>query len=133
MLDLIRNAGRWNNFEGDRIAADLEANRLLWRAAYFTVGSAKLFPELRPYNIEHRFNLLPLRQLSEGYLSCDTLFLLPQVNAHDQLEKLAAGWNAEALSWWSLDFVARAMMVSKKHHDHLFPDKSRGVLYVWWD
>ena len=133
VLDLIRNAGRWNNFDGERVATDLQQNRLLWRAAYLTVGSHQLFPELRPYAIEHRFNLLPLRQLSEGYLSYDTLFLLPEANAHHQLERLAAGWNADELSWWTLDFVSRAMMVSKKRHDHLFPDKTRGVLYLWWD
>jgi hypothetical protein len=29
--------------------------------------------------------------------------------------------------------VAKAMSVSKKRHADLFPDKDRGVLYLWWD
>jgi len=133
VLDLIRNAGKWNNFNGELIAGDLEANRSLWRAAYMTMASDKLFPDLSPYGIRHQFNLLPLRQLTEGYLCYDALFVLPQPGAHDDLVQLVSNWNADELSWWSLDFVFRAMKVNKKLNGDLFPDPQRGVLYVWWD
>jgi len=98
VLDLIRNAGSWNDFNGSRIASDLEANRSLWRAAYFTVGTGKLFHDLTPYGIQHQFNLLPLRQLTEGYLCYDTLFLMPQPSAYDNLVQLASAWKADEMS-----------------------------------
>lgn len=60
------------------------------------------------YSIEHKYNLLPLRQLTEGYLCYDTLFLLPRAGVHDELVQLASTWQADELSWWSFDFVASA-------------------------
>ncbi len=133
ILDLIRAAGRWNNFDGERIASDLEENTSLWRAAHFTVSANKLFPELREYSLDHKYNLRPLRDLSEGFLHNDILFLLPRADEHSRLEQLVARWNADDISWWTFDFVSRAMQVNRKFHSHLFPDESRALLYLWWD
>jgi hypothetical protein len=57
ILELIRNAGGWNDFNGSRIAADLEENRSLWPAAFFAVGADSLFPDLRPYSNRSRLSL----------------------------------------------------------------------------
>ncbi len=103
ILYQIRTAGRWNNFDGPRIATDLEENSTLWSAAYLTIAPNKLFPELREYSLDHRYNLQALRDLSEeGYVYNDILFVLPKANAHNP-------------------------------HSHLFPDEARALLHLWWD
>ena len=129
-LQLIRAAGNWNNFHGEKIASDLEAQSSLWTAAYITTmaqGSSGI-------GIESKVNLLPLRQLAEGYLSPDTLFILPTPGAHDALQALVLRWNPDEISWWSLDFVKKAMRVSNRSPaKQLFSDEDRAVMYIWWD
>jgi hypothetical protein len=133
VLDFVRSAGTWNNFSGPRIADDLYQHRDTWRAAYLTVQCQEFLPELRPYGLEHKVNLLPLRQLGEGHLTPDTLFVLPTCNHHQKLETLARAWMPDELQWLDFDTISRAMMVNRRSHADLFPDEVRAVLRLWWD
>lgn len=107
-LELIRHAG-FNAFDGERVVADLLAHRELWQAA-----------------LMKRDDLVPLRDLPEGFWNVDTLYLLAQPGREDGLKALAEGWWSDAMIWLEGDDAQRALGGTG-------PGPQPRVLKLWWD
>jgi hypothetical protein len=95
------------------------------------VRAGKLFLDLTPRGIEHQFNL-QLLQLTEGYLCYDTLFLMPQRHAHDNLVQLASAWKADEMKG-GLSTLRPSDERQQEAPCRPVPDKDRGVRHLWWD
>lgn len=107
-LALIRQAS-FNNFDGEAVAADLEANRHLWNACLMT-------------RLE---SLIQLRDLDSGYWNVDTLFVLVKNPEHKtELKEMADTWGADHVFWLNADQAGRLL--------GQYPP-SGSVLRVWWD
>jgi hypothetical protein len=149
-LELIR-LGSFNQFDGRRVAGDLEAHRALWEAAWMRradllhilqlglmqkVATGELdrdrvldevlrHPAGWTLALTATDDLLPLRDLPEGYWNVDRLYLLARPGQEAALEALARTWLADEVVW--LDGrVARVAMGG-----HRRPEPR--VLVVWWD
>jgi hypothetical protein len=107
-LELIRLAS-FNAFDGPRVVADLLAHRALWQAAFMK-----------------RDDLVPLRDLPEGYWNVDTLYVLAQPGSEAALASLAEGWWPDALTWIEGEDAQRALGSSG-------PDPQPRILCLWWD
>lgn len=123
LLELMRQAS-FNEFDGNRVASDLLANRHLWQACF--IDRAAWFADARrreltsgrdplpQYSIEP-IDLIRLRDLPDGYWNVDTLYILPEDGADDELLALASTWAADEIHWIDGGDVRRT------------------VLRVWWD
>lgn len=106
----LMKAASFNSFYGERIADSLRENRALWDGAWFT-GSG----------------LIVLRDIGDGFVNCDTLYLLTTTERASALEALAASedWCADEVDWLE-DEKAGYELGS-------YPIRDRAVLRVWWD
>lgn len=131
-LDMIEAGGRWSGFDGRRIAADLRASLPLWRTAIFTrqphlpVGPSDT--ELR-----HRVDLITLRDLPQGEINLDRLFVIPEPGRADDLEKLARYWLATEMKWIPRHEAAHAMGPNQREFRDYAKDEPRFLLSLWWE
>src|SRR6266699_5201741 len=80
-LKLLQAGGSWNNFNGQRISADLRAHKHLWRAAIIT-RQPRVLNGTPVTELRHRVDLIVLRDLPGDHVSLDHLFVLPEPRQH---------------------------------------------------
>lgn len=108
---LIEQAS-FNSFDGSAVVASLKAHPGLWRGA-----------------IMKRDDLIPLRDIPNGYWNVDTLYILPVLGKESELEELASEWNADEISWLGGEQACGALG-SYSPEGRANP---RAVLSIWWD
>jgi len=149
-LELIR-LQRFNRFDGRRVAGDLEAHRALWEAAWMrrvdllhilqlnlmekvaigeldrdhALDEVLRRPESWTLALTMTDDLIPLRDLPEGYWNVDRLYVLARPGQEAALEALARTWLADEVVW--LD--GRVAQAALGGHRRREPQ----VLVVWWD
>lgn len=131
-LDMIEAGGRWGDFNGPCIAADLRANLPLWRTAIFT---RQLRLPVGPSDTElrHRVDLIALRDLSQGEINLDRLFIIPEPGRSGTLEKLTRNWLATETTWISRGEASRSMGANLRQFLDYAEDEPRFLLNLWWD
>jgi hypothetical protein len=149
-LELIR-LRRFNQFDGRRVAGDLEAHRGLWEAAWMRrvdllhilqlnlmeeIATGVLTRERVLDEVLRRRetwelaltmtdDLIPLRDLPGDYWNVDRLYLVAEPGQEAGLEALARTWEADEVVW--LD--GRVAQIAMGGHWRPEPQ----VLIVWWD
>ena len=131
-LKLIEACGRWNSFDGPRIAGDLRANTQLWRSAIIA-RMARVLTGTPVTELRHSIDLIVLRDLPQGLVNLDHLFLLTEPGQQDALEQLARGWSADECVWIPQREASRAMGSTPKRFQDYTTDEPRFLLSVWWD
>ncbi len=131
-LDMIEAGGRWGDFNGSRIAADLRANLPLWRTAIFT-RQPRLPVGPSDTELRHRVDLIALRDLSRGEINLDRLFIIPEPGRSDALEKLTRDWLATETTWISRGDASRSMGSNLRQFLDYAEDEPRFLLNLWWD
>ena len=116
-LQLIRAAGQWNSFEGPSIDEALRGNKALWRAAM-------LSREHKP--------LIQLRDLSQGFVNADNLYILVEPGKTKELENLARKWGASEMSWLNIEQASEAMGTGVLSKSAWTSDSKRVILQLWW-
>lgn len=131
-LNLIEASGHWNDFDGPRIASDLRKHIRLRRSAVLLrlprVLRGTLMTELR-----HSVDLIVLRDLCEGHINLDCVFILPEPGHQEDLERLALDWSPDEVSWIPRPEAAKAMGMSKFQMSDFPPDEQMFLLKLWWD
>jgi len=109
VLDLIRHV-RSNLFNGEKVVKDLLKNRDWWTAVWFSSGRMS--------------DLIPLRDIADGILNVDTLYIIPAKGKEREIEALAKSWQADEVEWLSEEECSERL--------GMFPAETE-VLRVWWD
>ena len=109
---------KMNALDGPRVAEDLERNEPLW--------DAFLFGRFHP------LELIELRDLPEGFLNADTLYLLTTRQRSPELLRLAEGWDGE-VSWHANDHPGFSTREEFQRKWGAPLDKDQVVIQVWWD
>ena len=110
-LELLKLT-RFNDMDGEQVAADLEAYPRLWRAAMLG-------------NFGHGGELLALRDMERGFYNADTLMILTDKEHAPFMEKLAWRWSAKEVGWLRDEEAAEALGLS--------PVGKLKILRCWWD
>lgn len=131
-LSLIQAGGRWNRFDGRRIASELRQNRQLWRAVIIA-REPNVLNGLPGTELCNRVNLVTLRDLPVGRTNLDSLFLLAEPGRQDALECLARSWSCDELVWVTQGEALRAMGVNWMAYPDYPQDEPRFLLELWWD
>jgi hypothetical protein len=131
-LDLIEASGIWGAFNGPRIAADLRASQPLWQRIIFTrqprVPGGSSDTELR-----HRVDLI-LHQAQPGNGGgLDRLYIVPNANRQDEIERLAQAWQATEIAWLSKHEASRSQATTPEKCLGFAADEARFVLSLWWE
>jgi hypothetical protein len=112
--------GSFNNLDGPRVAHDLMEHEGLWDS--FVFG-----------RFEYQ-SLIELRDLPQGFISADTVYLLTHQDRLAGILDLVEQWEADEVGWETAD-----------QREGVFPDKSAFDLLgaflgandvlvrVWWD
>lgn len=99
----------FNGFDGPRIVQSLRDNASLWDGAWFT-----------------GLGLIVLRDIPDGYINQDTLYLLTTSDRTQALEQLVVDeWDADEVDWLDDEKAGREL--------GSWPVRDRRVLRVWWD
>ena len=109
-LELITQAS-FNNFNGLKIAWDLEAHQDLWEAVIMDRAST-----FKP------IDLIKLRDLPKHFWNADTLFMIPKAGKRAELLALVSTWNPDELDYLPTNEAKLALGGS-----------SSDVLRAWWD
>ena len=121
-LEIIKNTEH-NNFEGKRVAKDLEDNQFLWRGVIMDrMAIIRVMSSDKPFYTAG-INLIKLRDIEQGIWNADTLFILSSESDDKKLEEMAKAWNADEVSWIS----------EEQANMWLGGGKNKRVLMVWWD
>lgn len=99
----------FNDFDGERVVKDLEANSDYWSGAI--MGRFDGYCEL-----------LPLRDIHDGW-NVDTLMITTPKRNKKYLEMLANTWGADEVDWLSHEQAQKMLR----------GDLDQEVLRVWWD
>jgi hypothetical protein len=120
-LQLFRlDLARGNNLDGERVARDLKENEALWQS--FVFGRFEFQP------------LIELRDLAQGFINGDTLFLLTKRQRLAALLEIVNQWRADEVGWQTGnehggDFVCQSAW--ELLGAVLGPDDA--LVRVWWD
>jgi hypothetical protein len=119
-LDFLENySGRWNNFDGPRIVADLKANRHLWNAVCMAQNP------LHPWAIG--IILREFQYAEEGKYAVDTLYILTESKHILELDDLTRHWQFDEKEIIS-DSTAVSEFIGMTIHNYPL------VIYsLWWD
>ena len=129
---MIQASGRWNRFNGLRIAADLRSHLALWQTAIFTrqpripTGSADT--ELR-----HRVDMIAMGNKSKEDINLDRLFIIPKPGQQQSLEDLVRDWLATEMKWVSRGEGARIATRNQRQFQDFKADEPRFLLSLWWE
>ena len=104
-LELIRRAS-FNEFDGEKVVNALNANKELWESAYMT-----------------RFDLIPLRDMSNNSWNIDTLYILAKKGQTAKLISLAKQWSADEVD----------LLPALEANHLLGGGGAKDVIRVWWD
>ncbi|MBL8795655.1 MAG: hypothetical protein JNM56_17250 [Planctomycetia bacterium] len=112
--------GSFNNLDGNRVADDLRDHKGLWLS--FVFGGFEYQP------------LIELRDLPQGRLRGDTLYLLTHRDKLDGLLDLVKRWKADEVGWLAED-RQEGVFVNKSAFDLIgaFLGPSDVLVRVWWD
>ena len=131
-LRLIGLSGEWNEFNGAAIEASLRSHPELWCAVVFTSQSSGL-PQKGGGDLRNVVNLVVLRDLPNGWVTLDTLFVLAAPGRQAELESLASTWRADDVTWVAQDEAFAAMGESPTNNPDYATDTRRVILRAWWD
>ncbi len=109
-LELIRRAS-FNEFDGPRVAADLQSHRELWVAA-----------------LMNREDLITLRDLPRLW-HVDTLWIIPARGKEAELWSLAAQWSIDEIDWIGGELGCRLL----GFWDRERRQDQQQILRLWWD
>lgn len=96
-----------------RVAAALRDNLSLWRSAW----------------MDRPGSLIVLRDLPDGHINIDTLFVLPEHGQESALESLARGWSADEVGWVGGEEACSLI----GHYSTETRSNKRSILRLWWD
>jgi len=109
VLDLFRHAS-FNLLDAEKVVEDLLKHRDWWTAVWPSPGRI--------------FDLIPLRDIADGILNVDTLYIIPAKGKEREIEALAKSWQADEVEWLSEEECSERL--------GMFPAETE-VLRVWWD
>lgn len=121
----------FNNFDGKQVVEDLKANRNLWKGAI--------------WGRFDYFDLLPLRDIAEGYWNTDTLMILTTKDKVKPLYTLAKlNWSVDEFHTfgnetpqrkWGTDSNGKERWVKQslwcRYGSSLEPNEV--IIRLWWD
>jgi len=112
--------GSYNNLDGPSVAHDLRENQRLWDS--FLFGRFEYQP------------LIELRDLPQGILNADTVYLLTTKNRLADLLDLIERWKADEVGWQTAEQQEGAFP-GKSVFDLLgaFLGPDNVLVRVWWD
>lgn len=114
----------FNEFDGEQVVKDLQANPVLWKGALMDRAGFKRTDD----RYESVISLIKLRDLPD-YWNVDTLFIIPSPGHEDELEVLAKTWRADEVGW-----IGGEEACSKL--GSYSPQKraqEKSILKIWWD
>ena len=120
--------GSFNSFDGDLVADSLKANYKLW--------DSFLFGRFGPCS------LIELRDLPEGYLNADTLYILTSKKRWPALKKVIAKWDADEIGYLAADGTHEGIppdFGDGRFRNNLSMEMGGGgnkdsiLVRVWWD
>lgn len=76
--------------------------------------------------LRHTVDLIVLRDLCEGHVNLDCVFILPERGQQEDLERLALDWSPDEVSWIPRPEAAKAM--SKFKMSDFAPDEQMFLL-----
>jgi len=128
----LRLIGLAGHFNGPVIEADLRNHLACWRAAILTrPASARI--EGRPVRLNNQIDLIVLRDLPQGFVNLDSLFLLSEPGFQDQLEAMARTWQPDECIWLDQAESFHAMGAAAVKNKEWTGDQRRVILQLWWD
>jgi hypothetical protein len=116
-LELIRRT-QFNEFDGKRVADDLEENRSLWISV--VMDSAGF--SIRPF--KSSICLIKLRDMHMNVNNVDTIFLLVKKENKAKVRRMVSKWFADEVSWMDRETVTMSLGGGYGGEE---------VLRVWWD
>jgi hypothetical protein len=134
MLDLIESCGKWNSFDGPKMAAALKARRDIRRAVVITDSD----DEPR-FNSDGEFvgihpDLGALRVLASGHITYDIVRAVPKPGQEQELEDIFVSFHPDRLQWISFDGAAGAFeRMSPAAFAEMGGDLNHAVTEAWWD
>jgi hypothetical protein len=134
LLDLIECSGRWNSFDGPKIAATLRANSPFWRAVTIgnTGGDIRFNAEGEACGVNPDLGLLG--GLLEECVVFDLLWAIPTAGHTESLEKLFRSFHADSIRWLPLeDCVSAFGRITPEDFISAGHKPDRAVLEAWWD
>jgi hypothetical protein len=131
-LNLIDASGHWNDFDGPRIASDLRKHIHLWRSAV-VLRLPRVLRGTPITELQHSVDLIALRDLCEGHINLDCVFILPEPAQQEELERLALQWSPDEVVWIPRREAAKAMGMSKLKMSDFALDEQMFLLKLWWD
>jgi hypothetical protein len=112
--------GSFNRLDGDRVARDLMEHEGLWDS--FVFGGFEYQP------------LIELRDLPQGRINADTIYLLTRKERLDGLLDLVKRWQADEVGWLTED-SREGDFTYKSAFELLgaFLGRNDVLVRVWWD
>jgi hypothetical protein len=118
--------GSFNNFDGEKVAKDLQDNEDLWQA--FVFGRFNYAP------------LIELRDLADDYINVDTIYLLLPKNKLNSFLKLIKNWQVDEVGY----FVHEKGKIKAEGTIDFNPndiplklgtplDSNQVLMRLWWD
>jgi hypothetical protein len=83
--------------------------------------------------LQHSVDLIALRDLCEGHINLDCVFILPEPAQQEELERLALQWSPDEVVWIPRRKAAKAMGMSKFKMSDFALDEQMFLLKLWWD
>ena len=124
-LELMKRAS-FNSFDGERVVRDLLNHRDLWKSCFMTRDiEASIRHHLPPVAVHESSDLIPLRDIDEGYWNVDTLYVLVNKSKEKDMKILA-------LEAWQADDVGVLNKEDASRRLGRYPASGR-VICVWWD
>ncbi len=128
-FELMKEA-TFNDFDGEKVVKDLEANEDLWKGAVMDRAGYVCksdIPGDSPFAMAASIDLIKLRDIGSGGWNVDTLFILPQPGKEHKLFELASNWSADEVDW-----------IEGKEAQHMIGScgpsyNDLKILRVWWD
>lgn len=119
-LEVIRTSS-FNDFDGDKIADSLIANKDLWIALMMVSGGGQYFW------------LLPLRDVPDDIWNVSAIYIRPAIGREDELEALASSeeWKANEIDWMDSDRVFE--LIGNSSRVYKDATQCKELLRVWWD
>jgi hypothetical protein len=120
-IQLLRlELGSFHGLDGSKVACDLKDHETLWDS--FVFGRFLFHP------------LIELRDLNQGFINADTLYLLTKKDRLSALLKIVEQWKADEVGWRTSE-ICGGTIDDKSSWDLLGAelDREDALVRVWWD